>query len=421
MTKGTITKWYKKEGEAFIAGDLLCDVETDKATVGFEMVDSGVLAKIIMPTGSKDVPLGAPVAVVVDDAKDVGSFKDFTPELKAKKEAPKVAEPKKAEPKKAAPEPEKKVEKKEVPKPEPKIQKQFIPPTDVMISPAARKIAADLHIDLGMVQGSGRRGLITKDYIINFLENGPKPSVQGKGKVPVMTGPPEFEDIQLTNYKRVAAERLLLSKQTVPHFYVSIECEMDQMLGLREKLNKYSKSKISINDMLVKALAMASLKVPDANSAWMGTFIRRYKDVDVCVAVQTPKGLIAPVVSRVNKKGLEEIAMDTKKLIDKAKEGRLKPEEIEGGTITISNAGMYGISQLIPIVNPPQACILGVSQVEKRIEVDSTKEKTNKPWKIVNKMIVSLSCDHRVVDGASASEWTKEFKKLVENPNLMLL
>lgn len=425
MTKGTITKWYKNEGDTYIPGDVLCDVETDKATVGFEMVDGGVLAKIIMPTGSKDVPLGAPVCVVVDEAKDVPAFKDFVAgAAPAKAPVAEKKQPEKKEAKVAAPEPAKPVHS-----------------GKIVVSPAAKKLASDHNIDLAGVVGTGPKGRILKEDVLAAIEKAKTTPVAAPVAAPEPTpapvcesapkrkpkpqveipGMPEYTDVELTNYKRVAAERLTEAKQTIPHFYVSIECEVDNLLKLREELNKVSKSKISINDMLVKACAQACIKVPDANSAWMGSFIRKYKDVDMCVAVQTPVGLIAPIIPRVNHKGFETIAKETKVIIEKAKDGKLKPEEFIGGTFTISNAGMFGINQLISIVNPPQACILGVSQVEKVFVVDEAKIKTDKPWRIASRLMVSLSCDHRVVDGAVASEWTKEFKKLVENPMLMML
>ena len=414
MSKGTITKWYKKEGDSYIAGDVLCDVETDKATVGFEMVDSGVLAKIIAPTGSKDIPLGAPVAVVVDDAKDVAAFKDFTGEAKVEAKKPEAAK------------------KEEKPEAKPAAKEEAKPAEGrSKISPAARKFAAENNVDISLIKGTGPSGRVLKSDIEEFIakrkqEPEAKPAAKptpapAAAPKPVIPGMPEYTDVELTSYKRVAAERLTEAKQTVPHFYVSIDCEVDNLLKLREELNKHSKSKISINDMLVKACAIACLRVPDANAAWMGTFIRKYKDVDMCVAVQTPNGLIAPIVPRTNLKGFEQIAKETKALIEKAKDGKLKPEQFIGGTFTISNAGMFGINQLISIVNPPQACILGVSLVEKKFVVDESKLATDKPWRIASKLTVSLSCDHRVVDGAVASEWTKEFKRLVENPSLMLL
>ncbi len=426
MTKGTITKWYKKEGDSFGPGDVLCDVETDKATVGFEMVDSGVLARILSPAGTKDIPLGAPVAVVVDEAKDVAAFKDYKPEEAGKSAEKKEAAPKAEAPKAEAPKaeaPKAEAPKAEAPKAEAPKQEGRI-----MASPLAKKIAADNNVNLAEISGTGPNGRILKEDVEAYITKrkaapeakpaAPKPAAKAPVEVP---GMPEYTDLELTNYKRVAAERLTEAKQTVPHFYVAVECEVDSLLKLREELNKHSKSKISINDMLVKACALACLKVPAANSAWMGTHIRQYKDVDMCVAVQTPIGLIAPIVPRANQKGFEQIAKETKALIEKSKEGKLKPEEFIGGTFTISNAGMFGISQLISIVNPPQSCILGVSQVEKKLVVDESKLNTDKPWRVASKLNVTLSCDHRVVDGAVASEWTKEFKKLVENPTLMLL
>lgn len=420
MTKGNITKWYKKEGDSVSAGDVICDVETDKATVGYEMVDDGVIARILVSEGAKDVPLGTPVAVMVTDAKDVAAFKDFKPEGAAPKPAPKKEEPKREERRR------RREEREEAPKETSGGEGR------ARISPQAKRLAAEHNIDLSLVTGTGPNGRVLKEDVVEYMEKAKdkpqdKPqeaakSEPKKGKAPVnIPGMPEFTDIELTNYKRVTAERLTEAKQTVPHFYVSVECEVDKLLTLRSQLNKISSTKITINDMLIKACALACLKVPVTNSAWMGDFVRRYKDVDMSVAVQTPNGLITPIVPRANLKGFEQIAKITKDLIVKAKDGTLKPEEFIGGTFTISNAGMYGISQLIPIVNPPQACILGVSGVEKKLVVDESKLSSPAPWRIASRLTVSLSCDHRVVDGAGGAEWTQEFKKLVENPALMML
>jgi pyruvate dehydrogenase E2 component (dihydrolipoamide acetyltransferase) len=296
----------------------------------------------------------------------------------------------------------------------------------------AKKLAAENKIDLADVTGTGPGGRILEEDVVAFIQKlkskpAEEPKVEAKPepkktKVPVeIPGMPAYTDIELTNYKRVTAERLTEAKQTVPHFYVSVECEVDKLLALRSQLNKVATTKITINDMLIKACSLACLKIPVTNSSWMGDFVRRYKDVDMSVAVQTPNGLITPIVPRANLKGFEQIAKATKELVVKAKDGTLKPEEFIGGTFTISNAGMYGISQLIPIVNPPQACILGVSAVEKKVVVDESKTGAPLPWRIASKMTVTLSCDHRVVDGAGGAEWTQEFKKLIENPALMML
>jgi pyruvate dehydrogenase E2 component (dihydrolipoamide acetyltransferase) len=427
MTKGNITKWYKKEGESVSAGDVICDVETDKATVGYEMVDDGVIAKILIQEGAKDVPLGAPVAIMVTDAKDVAAFKDYKPEESGAKPAPKQEASKQeaAEPKK------------EESKPKEEGRSEGKSEGRMRVSPKAKKLAADKGVDLADVKGTGPGGRILEEDILAHAEKKTKAPKEEpkkeeskaeakpapkKGKAPTaIPGMPEYTDIELTNYNRVTAERLTEAKQTVPHFYVSIECEVDKLLTLRSQLNKISSTKITINDMLIKACAMTCLKVPATNSAWMGDFVRRYKDVDMSVAVQTPNGLITPIVPRANLKGFETIAKLTKELIGKAKDKALKPEEFIGGTFTISNAGMYGITQLIPVVNPPQACILGVSAVDKKVVVDETKSGSAAPWRIASKMTVTLSCDHRVVDGACGAEWTQEFKKIIENPALMML
>lgn len=233
-----------------------------------------------------------------------------------------------------------------------------------------------------------------------------------------MLGLPDYADIELTKYKLVTAERLTAAKQQIPHYYVEAEMEMDSIMELRERLNKKTGLKITVNDMLIKACSLACLKVPLANSSWMGTHIRQYKDADISVAVQTPVGLITPIVYRANLKGLSTISTEMKDLAGRAKESKLKPEEFMGGTFTISNAGMYGITNLVPIVNPPQSAILGVGATIKRVVPSDSKDK---PFKVVQMMRVSLSCDHRVIDGATGSEYLKELRKIMENPYLMML
>jgi len=430
MSKGTITKWYKKEGDSFNAGDVLCDVETDKATVGFEMVDAGILAKILVPAGTKDVPLGAAVAVVVDDAKDVAAFKDFKAPERAGKAAPKPAEapkpapqaaPQQAAAPKPAPAPQ------AAPKPAPAkceapSAKKFVDQDKVFASPAARKIAAEKGIDLSKVRPSGMGKFVTKADIIEYMEGGARreSTIPFESK-PAIPGMPLFEDKPITNVKANMAQRYADTKKNVPHFYVAVECEVDKMLETMNFINKYSKSKITINDFLIKAAAAACTKVKDANAAFMNTFIRHYKDVDMSVAVQAKEGLFYPVVQKVNRKGLEAIATETKVFKEKGKKGNFTEQDTVGGTFSISNPGMHGIIQLIESVNAPQACMLGIGKVVKKIEIDQKKGTTAKPWKICHRMIATLSCDHRVVDGAVASEWTKEFKKFVEDPLLMLL
>jgi pyruvate dehydrogenase E2 component (dihydrolipoamide acetyltransferase) len=221
--------------------------------------------------------------------------------------------------------------------------------------------------------------------------------------------------------RKVIAERLLFSKTNIPHFYLGIECNVDKLLTLRVQLNKSSPVKISINDMIIKAASLACIKVPETNSSWQGSFIRKYTNVDMSVAVQTDSGLITPIVTNSNLKGLAEISRNVKDLAERAKQQKLKPNEFQGGTFTISNLGMMGISNFSAIINPPQSCILAVGRSEKKVVVDENALDKNSPYKVVNVMQATLSCDHRVVDGAVGARWVQEFRDLIENPELMLL
>jgi pyruvate dehydrogenase E2 component (dihydrolipoamide acetyltransferase) len=231
-----------------------------------------------------------------------------------------------------------------------------------------------------------------------------------------------FEDKQNTQIRKVIADRLSYSKQNIPHYYVTVAVSVDNLIKLRAKLNNVAKSKISVNDMVIKAASMACVKVPDTNSSWMGDFIRRFKNVSMSVAVQTDFGLMAPVITNTHLKGLEEIAAEIKDIAARARENKLKPDELSGGTFTLSNLGMFGVHNFSAIVNPPQACILAVSAAEKRVVVDEAAPKDSaNPYKVAHIMNVTLSSDHRVVDGAVAAQWGQEFKKFIENPEYMLL
>lgn len=228
-----------------------------------------------------------------------------------------------------------------------------------------------------------------------------------------------YTDANVSNIRKVIAERLSYSKQNIPHYYVTVSVNVDNLLKLRGKLNAAAKSKISVNDMVIKAASLAAVKVPETNSSWMGDFIRKYKNVNMCVAVQTDFGLMAPVLTATNLKGLEEIASEVKDIAARARENKLKPEELSGGTFTLSNLGMYGVHNFSAIINPPQACILAVSAAEKKVVVDEASKEN--PYKVAHVMNVTLSSDHRVVDGAVAAQWGQEFKKYIENPEFMLL
>ncbi|XP_055129089.1 dihydrolipoyllysine-residue acetyltransferase component of pyruvate dehydrogenase complex, mitochondrial isoform X9 [Symphalangus syndactylus] len=418
MTMGTVQRWEKKVGEKLSEGDLLAEIETDKATIGFEVQEEGYLAKILVPEGTRDVPLGTPLCIIVEKEADISAFADYRPtevtDLKPQAPpptpAPVAAVPPTPQP--LAPTPS-----------APCPATPAGPKGRVFVSPLAKKLAVEKGIDLTQVKGTGPDGRITKKDIDSFVPSkaAPAPAAvvppTGPGMAPVPTG--VFTDIPISNIRRVIAQRLMQSKQTIPHYYLSIDVNMGEVLLIRKELNKIleGRSKISVNDFIIKASALACLKVPEANSSWMDTVIRQNHVVDVSVAVSTPAGLITPIVFNAHIKGLETIANDVVSLATKAREGKLQPHEFQGGTFTISNLGMFGIKNFSAIINPPQACILAIGASEDKL-VPADNEKG---FDVASMMSVTLSCDHRVVDGAVGAQWLAEFRKYLEKPITMLL
>lgn len=414
MTMGTVQRWEKKVGEKLSEGDLLAEIETDKATIGFEVQEEGYLAKILVPEGTRDVPLGTPLCIIVEKEADIAAFADYRPTevTDLKPQAPPPTQPLVA----TVP-----------PTPQPITPMPSGTPAGprgrVFVSPLAKKLAAEKGIDLTQVKGTGPDGRIIKKDIDSFVPTkaAPAPAVAvpppSPGMAPVPTG--VFTDIPISNIRRVIAQRLMQSKQTIPHYYLSIDVNMGEVLLVRKELNKMleGKSKISVNDFIIKASALACLKVPEANSSWLDTVIRQNHVVDVSVAVSTPAGLITPIVFNAHIKGLESIANDVVSLAAKAREGKLQPHEFQGGTFTISNLGMFGIKNFSAIINPPQACILAIGASEDKL-VPADNEKG---FDVVSMMSVTLSCDHRVVDGAVGAQWLAEFRKYLEKPITMLL
>ncbi|XP_052616124.1 dihydrolipoyllysine-residue acetyltransferase component of pyruvate dehydrogenase complex, mitochondrial [Peromyscus californicus insignis] len=414
MTMGTVQRWEKKVGEKLSEGDLLAEIETDKATIGFEVQEEGYLAKILVPEGTRDVPLGTPLCIIVEKQEDIPAFADYRPTevTSLKPQAPPPVPP----PVAAAP-----------PTPQPLAPTPSAPPAGpkgrIFVSPLAKKLAAERGIDLTQVKGTGPEGRIIKKDIDSFVPSKAAPApaaamaLPGPRVAPTPTG--VFTDIPISNIRRVIAQRLMQSKQTIPHYYLSIDVNMGEVLLVRKELNKMleGKGKISVNDFIIKASALACLKVPEANSSWMDTVIRQNHVVDVSVAVSTPAGLLTPIVFNAHIKGLETIASDVVSLASKAREGKLQPHEFQGGTFTISNLGMFGIKNFSAIINPPQACILAIGASEdKLIPADNEKG-----FDVASVMSVTLSCDHRVVDGAVGAQWLAEFKKYLEKPVTMLL
>ncbi|XP_076836133.1 dihydrolipoyllysine-residue acetyltransferase component of pyruvate dehydrogenase complex, mitochondrial [Brachyhypopomus gauderio] len=419
MTVGTVQRWEKKVGEKLSEGDLLAEIETDKATIGFEVQEEGYLAKILISEGTRDVPLGTPLCIMVEKESDIQAFADYV-ETGVSTSPPPAPAPVAAPPSSAQ-----------------ALPPAAAPPTPshapaarqgrLFVSPLAKKLAAEKGIDLAQVTGTGPDGRITKKDVENFVpakvappSTAPAAHVPSPAPAlaPVPTG--TFTDIPISNIRRVIAQRLLQSKQTIPHYYLSVDINMDQVLDLRKELNvevKADNVKLSVNDFIIKASALACLKVPEANSSWMDTVIRQNHVVDVNVAVSTPNGLITPIVFNAHIKGLAAISKDITALASKAREGKLQPHEFQGGTFTVSNLGMYGIKNFSAIINPPQACILAVGGSEKRL----LPADNERGFDVASMMSVTLSCDHRVVDGAVGAQWLAEFRKFLEKPITMLL
>lgn len=418
MTEGNIARWLKKEGDKVSPGEVLCEVETDKATVEMECMEEGYLAKIVRGDGAKEIKVGEVIAITVEDEEDIAKFKDYEPSKSG--DAPTAEGSSESAPPKE--------EKVEEPKksPEPKATKATSPsPAEdrLFASPLARKLAEDNKVPLSSIKGTGPDGRIVKADIEDYLASGEKGVSKAAPKVDTAADASlDYTDISHSQIRKVTASRLLLSKQTIPHYYLTVDTCVDKLVELRSQLNSIQEAsggkRISINDLVIKAAALALRKVPQCNSSWTNDYIRQYNNVNINVAVQTDNGLFVPVIKDADKKGLSKISDDVKLLAQKAKENSLKPEDYEGGTFTVSNlGGPFGIKQFCAIINPPQAGILAVGSAEKRVIPSSGSEQ----YKFASFISATLSCDHRVIDGAIGAEWLKAFKGYIENPESMLL
>jgi len=424
MEVGTIVSWEKSEGDRIEEGEVLALIETDKSTMEMETPQEGYLAKIIVPGGTKDIPVNKLIAVIVNEEEDLDAFKNFDGSESA---APAAAE-------------EVVILDKEVsapaavasaPIPAPAIVIEAAAPvnTRIFASPVARRLAMEKGIDLSFVPGTGPNGRITKEDVEAFkkVEAAPPPPPPPPAQpAPIAATPPPpppagatYTDLDLSNMRRTIAKRLTESKQNIPHYYLSVDVQMDEVLALRQELNSSSGGsfKLSVNDFVIKASALSLAKVPECNSQWMETFIRQFNNVDVSVAVSTDGGLITPIVFNADQKGLSAINKDVSTLAEKARNKTIQPHEFMGGTFSISNLGMYGITNFSAVINPPQSCILAVGGTQDRIVPDNS-ERGFRNGKV---MSVTLSCDHRVVDGAVGAQWLKEFRGYLEKPVTMLL
>ncbi|KIJ23807.1 hypothetical protein M422DRAFT_275545, partial [Sphaerobolus stellatus SS14] len=407
--------------------------ETDKATIDVEAQDDGVLAKIIAADGSKNIPVGSPIAITADPGDDLSGADALAKEGAASPPPSKQAEP---EPSKETPpsepgSPAPSVSSSEFQAGPPKTVDAGLPKGDrIFASPIAKKIALERGIPLAQLKGSGPNGRIIRSdveaYKAPAATTTATATASATAAVPGSPLDAPYTEIPVSNMRRTIGQRLTQSKQEVPHYYVTIEIDMGRLLKLREVFNaKLEKvDKLSVNDFIVKGCALALRDVPEANTAWFGETMRQYSRADISVAVATPTGLITPIIRDATNKGLAAISTETKALAKKARDGKLKGEEYQGGTFTISNMGMFGVDHFTAIINPPQACILAVSStVPKLVPVgpDASSEDAARGFKTIQSMKVTLSADHRVVDGAIGARWLSSLKGYLENPLTFML
>ncbi|WFC93988.1 dihydrolipoyllysine-residue acetyltransferase [Malassezia brasiliensis] len=440
MQDGGIAGWRKKEGESFASGEVLLDIETDKATMEVEATDDGVLAKIIAQAGSKNVPVNSVIAIVGEEGDDLSGADALAKE--AEQESASASSDKGGDKKESKK--EEKPAKESKPEPERKSQSEGKKPKDsgkdsareldlgdeahVFASPIARRLAQNRGVPLAKVKGTGPNGRIVREDVEKYAGGA---SAGVAAPAPAAAASPEaaYTDTPLSNMRRTIASRLTESTQNVPHYFVSVDVEMDKVLQLREVFNrataeaakgdaeKAKAAKLSVNDFIMKAAALALKQVPSVNSAWHGDYIREYHVQDISMAVSTPTGLITPIVRNVGAIGLAEISSESKRLAKKARDGKLKPEEYQGGTFCISNMGMMGTTHFTAIINPPQSAILAIGMTQERIVPDDSE----RGWRKANIMQATISSDHRVSDGATSARWMQAFKAALENPLSFML
>uniref|UniRef100_A0A3Q3XCA1 Dihydrolipoamide acetyltransferase component of pyruvate dehydrogenase complex n=1 Tax=Mola mola TaxID=94237 RepID=A0A3Q3XCA1_MOLML len=422
MEEGTIVKWLKKEGEAVAAGDALCEIETDKAVVIMESNDDGVMAKILMEEGSRSVRLGTLIALMVEEGQDWKQVEIPPSEAASPPSAHAASAP-------------------------------VIPPlcltlaslSRLRLSPAARNILETHGIDPKLAIPTGPRGLITKEDVLNLLKTSPVPKTTPVMAAPTAPGPVlttaaappppgsrpnipplsvpgkpgepgTFTEIPASNVRRVIAQRLTQSKTTIPHAYASVECDMAAVMNLRQNLAK-EQIKVSVNDFIIKAAAVTLKEMPEVNVTWSGDGPRALDSIHISIAVATDKGLITPIIKDAANKGVQEISANAKALAQKAREGKLLPEEYQGGSFSISNLGMFGISGFSAVINPPQACILAVGTSRAELQLCES----NNTLRTQQLMTITLSSDGRLVDDELASRFLAKFRANFEQPQRMAL
>jgi len=421
MTEGKIVQWLKKEGDAVRSGDLLAEIETDKATMEVEATDEGTLGKILADAGAEAIAVNAPIAVIMEEGEEnsalteavkaaqaeVKSAPNPAPETKSSAPTPQPAKPASAAPIPPAPKAP------AAPKPAP----ARAPGRRLIASPLARRMAKVDGIELARVTGSGPHGRLVKADVEAAIASGGM-----SGSVGIFAGLGQSfpaaaaETVPHSTMRKVIAQRLTESKQTVPHFYATVDCEIDALLALRKEINETDDAlSLSVNDFIIRAVALALQEVPAANASWSDEALQLYSAADVSVAVSTDGGLITPIVRSAEKKGIAAISAEVKDLATRAREGKLAPEEFQGGTFTISNMGMLGVREFAAVINPPQACILAIGAGEERVVVRDGEIAT------ATLMSCTISCDHRAVDGAVGAEFLAACKGFLEHPVRLIL
>ncbi|QQM32331.1 pyruvate dehydrogenase complex dihydrolipoamide acetyltransferase [Martelella lutilitoris] len=447
MEEGNLSKWLVKEGDSVSAGDVIAEIETDKATMEVEAVDEGTVAKIVVPEGTEGVQVNALIAILAEEGEDAAEAAKAADRGDA---APAAREEPKQEAKAEAPKEEKTgdavakggIPSSDTPVPEPEAP--AAPKADgerIFASPLARRLAKEEGLDLAALSGSGPHGRIVKRDIEKAVSEGagkaapkaeapagekaaaaPIPQAQSEDAILKLFEEGSYELVPHDGMRKTIAKRLQESKQTIPHFYVTVDCELEALLALRSQLNKAAPVKdekpvykLSVNDMVIKAMALALRDVPEANVSWTESNMVVHKHVDVGVAVSIPGGLITPIIRKAEEKPLSVISNEMKDMGKRAREKKLKPAEYQGGTTAVSNMGMMGVKDFAAVVNPPHASILAVGAGEKRAVVK------NDEITIATMMSVTLSTDHRCVDGALAARVLASFKGYIENPISMLV
>jgi pyruvate dehydrogenase E2 component (dihydrolipoamide acetyltransferase) len=437
METGTLAKWLKKEGDTVKSGDIIAEIETDKATMEYEAVDEGTIGKILVPEGTADVAINAPIAILLTEGEDAGAIKDAPAAAKA--ESAKPAETKQEAKPAAAATAKSELAPAQMAEPKPAATGNGHDAGRVFASPLARRMAKEVGLDLGRVSGSGPHGRVVKADI-EAAASGKTPLAAPAAKPAAAPGVPvaapqamsdqqvlklfeegTYDVIPHDNIRKIVARRLLEAKTTIPHFYLTIDTEIDALLALRQQINDAAPKtkegpafKVSVNDLVIKALAMALMRVPDANVTWTEGGMLRHKRADIGVAVAIPGGLITPVVRHADTKRISEIATEMKDLAARARVKKLAPHEYQGGSSAVSNLGMFGIKDFAAVINPPHATILAVGAgIQTPVVRDGKVE-------VRTIMTCTLSTDHRAVDGALGAQLFAAFKEYVEKPAGML-